>query len=33
VLQDDDRVMLFAIQGSDGDAASEAVQDLVRRIG
>lgn len=32
VLHDDDRVMLFAIQGSDGDAASEAVQDLVRRI-
>ena len=33
VLHDDERVMLFAIQGSDGDAASEAVQDLVRRIG
>ena len=33
VLQDDDRVMLFGIQGSDGDAASEAVRDLVRRIG
>ena len=32
VLQDDERVMLFAIQGSDGDAASDAVQDLVRRI-
>jgi hypothetical protein len=24
--------MLFAIQGSDGHAASDAVQDLVRRI-
>jgi hypothetical protein len=24
--------MLFAIQGSDGDAASDAVRDLVRRI-
>ena len=33
VLHDDDRVMLFGIQGSDGDAASEAVRDLVRRIG
>lgn len=33
VLHDDERVMLFAIQGSDGDAASDAVQDLVRRIG
>ena len=32
VLHDDERVMLFAIQGSDGDAASDAVQDLVRRI-
>ena len=32
VLHDDERVMLFAIQGSDGHAASEAVQDLVRRI-
>ena len=32
VLQDDERVMLFAIQGSDGHAASDAVQDLVRRI-
>jgi hypothetical protein len=32
VLHDDERVMLFAIQGSDGDAASAAVQDLVRRI-
>ncbi|MGH3473762.1 MAG: PH domain-containing protein [Aeromicrobium sp.] len=33
VLHDDERVMLFAIQGSDGHAASDAVQDLVRRIG
>ena len=33
VLHDDERVMLFAIQGSDGDAASDAVRDLVRRIG
>ena len=32
VLHDDERVLLFAIQGSDGHAASEAVQDLVRRI-
>ena len=32
VLHDDERVMLFAIQGSDGHAASDAVQDLVRRI-
>ncbi|MFZ0141941.1 MAG: PH domain-containing protein [Aeromicrobium sp.] len=32
VLNDDERVLLFAIQGSDGHAASEAVQDLVRRI-
>ena len=32
VLQDDERVMLFAIQGSDGNAAGDAVQDLVRRI-
>ena len=32
VLHDDERVKLFAIQGSDGHAASEAVQDLVRRI-
>ncbi len=32
VLHDDERVMLFAIQGSDGDAAGDAVQDLVRRI-
>jgi hypothetical protein len=32
VLHDDERVMLFAIQGTDGDAASDAVQDLVRRI-
>ena len=32
VLHDDERVMLFAIQGSDGHAASAAVQDLVRRI-
>ena len=32
VLHDDERVLLFAIQGSDGDAAREAVQDLVRRI-
>ncbi|MGH3457797.1 PH domain-containing protein [Aeromicrobium sp.] len=33
VLHDDDRVMLFAIQGSDGKAANDAVNDLVRRIG
>jgi len=34
VLHDDERVMLFAIQGSDGSAATgAAVQDLVRRIG
>jgi len=34
VLNDDERVMLFAIQGSDGSTAqSPAVQDLVRRIG
>ena len=32
VLKDDDRVLLFAIQGSDGDAARAAVDDLVRRI-
>jgi hypothetical protein len=32
VLHDDERVMLFAIQGSDGNVASAAVQDLVRRI-
>ena len=32
VLKDDDRVLLFAIQGSDGGAARAAVQDLVRRI-
>ncbi len=32
VLHDDERVLLFAIQGSDGHAASKAVQDLVRRI-
>jgi hypothetical protein len=32
VLQDDDRVMLFAIQGSDGTVARTAVEDLVRRI-
>lgn len=32
VLHDDDRVILFAIQRSDGDAARQAVQDLVRRI-
>lgn len=33
VLHDDERVMLFAIQGSDGSVAGDAVQDLVRRIG
>lgn len=34
VLHDDERVMLFAIQGSDGSTAEgAAVQDLVRRIG
>jgi PH (Pleckstrin Homology) domain-containing protein len=32
VLLDDERVILFAIQRSDGDAAQDAVQDLVRRI-
>lgn len=32
VLHDDDRLMLFAIQGSDGAAARAAVDDLVRRI-
>ena len=32
VLHDDERVMLFAIQGTDGGAASDAVKDLVRRI-
>jgi hypothetical protein len=32
VLLDDERVILFAIQGSDGGAARDAVQDLVRRI-
>jgi hypothetical protein len=32
VLLDDDRVILFAIQGTDGQAARDAVQDLVRRI-
>lgn len=32
VLLDDERVMLFAIQGSDGGAAREAVLELVRRI-
>jgi hypothetical protein len=32
VLKDDDRVLLFAIQGSDGGAARAAVDDLVRRI-
>ena len=32
VLHDDDRVLLFAIQGTDGSAASDAVKDLVRRI-
>ncbi|MGI9083957.1 MAG: PH domain-containing protein [Aeromicrobium sp.] len=32
VLRDDERVMLFAIQGSDGGAAREAALDLVRRI-
>lgn len=34
VLNDDERVMLFAIQGSDGSTADgPAVQELVRRIG
>ena len=32
VLHDDERVILFAIQRSDGDAAQHAVQDLVRRV-
>lgn len=32
VLKDDDRVLLFAIQGSDGATARAAVDDLVRRI-
>lgn len=32
VLHDDERVILFAIQRSDGDAARHAVQDLVRRV-
>jgi hypothetical protein len=32
VLKDDDRVLMFAIQGSDGGAARAAVDDLVRRI-
>ncbi len=32
VLHDDDRVMLFAIQGSDGASAQAAVNELVRRI-
>jgi hypothetical protein len=32
VLLDDERVLLFAIQGTDGPAAREAVDELVRRI-
>ncbi len=32
VLLDDERVLLFAIQGSDGSGARAAVHDLVRRI-
>ena len=32
VLLDDERVMLFAIQGSDGGTANDAVLELVRRI-
>lgn len=32
VLLDDERVILFAIQGTDGVAADAAVHDLVRRI-
>jgi hypothetical protein len=32
VLHDDDRVMLFAIQGSDGPSARAAVDELAKRI-
>ena len=33
VTRDDDRVMLFGIQGSDGPAARAAVDELARRLG